>query len=231
MRLRFTRAARGVVIGVGAALVLPSCWLDFDGYRERPAGQAGAGASGGTGASGGSSGATNGGSGNAGGSGGVGGTAGASSGGAGGQGGTSGTGASGGVSGSGGVGGATGGTSGAGGSAGASGSGGATQCAPENPEPVCGANMNCVFASIGQPYDYNTSCVSSGTGKGPGTCSNANSSECAPGYVCTGVDCRRWCRLGGFNDCAHCGFSCSASFAPAPTSGGVEYGLCGGFSC
>lgn len=231
MRLRFRRIVRGVVIGVGAALVLPSCWLDFDGYRERPSGQAGAAASGGTGASGGSSGATNGGSGNAGGSGGVGGTAGASSGGAGGQGGTSGTGASGGVSGSGGAGGATGGTSGAGGSAGASGGGGATQCAPENPEPVCGANMNCVFKSLVPPRDYGTDCVAAGTGKGIDGCSNGNTGDCAPGYICvSGNVCQRWCRI-GFNDCAHCGFPCTKSIAPAPVIGSVEYGLCGGSSC
>jgi hypothetical protein len=221
MTVRFERAVRGGVIAVGVALVLPSCFLDFDDYRERPAGTAGASAAGG---SGGASGSGNGGSGNAAG------TGGSSTGGLGGQGGSSGEGgvggATGGVSGAGGTGGASG-TGGSAGSSGASGSGGSAQCLPHDPGAVCAAALNCVFKSIQNPYDYSTSCVATGTGVDVGGCSNGDTTQCAPGYVCLGgSNCRRWCRL-GFNDCSHCAATCDDSApVPSPTIGGTAYGTC-----
>lgn len=94
------------------ALVLPSCLLDFDGYRERPAdggGNGGNGAAGNAGGNGGTANGASGGSGNAGGSGGAaaggsGGDAGSGNGGSGNAAGNGGSGAAGGDAGSGGSG-------------------------------------------------------------------------------------------------------------------------------
>ncbi len=207
---------------------LPSCLLDFDGYRERPAeggasgaagGNGGAGNAGGNGgtangASGGDAGAAAGGSGNAGGSGGSA---------AGGSGGDAGSGAGGsGNAGSGG----TGNASGSGGSAGNGGDG----CLPHDPEPVCGPGKSCQFRSL-IPADYATDCIPEGTGIGVSACRNSDSTLCAAPRLCyNGADCLRWCRLGS-QDCAVCGHVCQQIINPIPTIGTVQYGLCSGSSC
>ena len=197
-------------------------FVDFDGYREYPpdsgagsgnGGNAGSGNGGNAGS--GNGGSTNGGS-AAGGSGNSGGDGGSAAGGSGNAG-------SGNAAGDGGSGNAA----GNGGSAGSGGDG----CAPEDPEPVCGPNMNCEFKSLIPPYDYSTECIPAGTGIGAITCSNSDSTQCAPPRVCfNGSDCLRWCRL-GTQDCTQCGASCEQSVNPVPTIGNVRYGLCSSHTC
>ena len=192
-------------------LVLPSCLLDFDGYRERPAdgGNGAAGNAGGNGgaangASGGDGGSAAGGSGNAGGSGGS--TAG-------GSGGDAGVGNAG-----------SGGTGNVAGSSGAAGNGG-DGCLPHDPEPVCGQGKSCQFKMVTFPYDYTTLCESAGTGVGVGGCSDGDSSMCAPGRFCmTGRECLLWCRIGS-DDCAACNGTCF-ELGTTPVIGGIKYGLC-----
>ncbi len=217
-------------------LVLPSCLLDFDGYRERPAdgGNGAAGNAGGNGgaangASGGDGGSAAGGSGNAGGSGGntaagSGGDAGAGAGGSG----DAGSGGNGNAAGSSGAAG-DGGSSAASGAAGNGASGG---CAPEDPEPVCGPGMNCQFRSIIPPYDYSTHCVAEGTGVGLKSCSGGDTNMCAAAHYCiSGTDCYRWCRLGS-DDCAVCGGgTCQDQLRPVPSIGSTQYGLCSRWEC
>jgi hypothetical protein len=93
------------------------------------------------------------------------------------------------------------------------------QCDPVNPSKVCGASTNCVFTSSTQ-----TTCAAAATSTTAGTCAS-DPFTCAPGYVCVGTgDCRRWCRIGFAGDCPT-GKTCG-KLTSAPTSGGIEYGVC-----
>lgn len=208
-----------------AAFALPACeplFVDFDGYREYPP-DSGSGGSG-------NGGSGNGGSGNGGSANGAsGGDAGSAAGGSGDPGGNGGAaaGGSGGDAGSG-----NGGSGNAAGNGGDAGNGGGGGCAPENPQPVCGPNMNCEFRSLIPPYDYSTECIPAGTGTGVNGCQNSDSTLCTPEHLCFGGQtCYRWCRL-GTNDCAVCGGgACEAIINPTPTRGSTQYGLCGRVPC
>jgi len=212
------------------ALVLPSCLLDFDGYRERPADGGGNGGNGAAGNAGGNGGAANGASGGGGGAaaGGSGNTSGSGGSAAGGSGGDAGAGAGGsGNASSGG----TGNVAGSSGAAGNGGSAGAAGCSPHD-ATACGPGMSCQFLSaIKTPFDYATHCVPEGTGIGTNGCRDSDSTQCAAPRLCyNGSVCYRWCRL-GYDDCAVCGAVCEQIINPTPTIGSVQYGLCSFASC
>jgi len=66
-----------------------------------------------------------------------------------------------------------------------------------------------------------TGCIEAGSVTAGGACTDV---ECAPGHVCIGGFCERWCRVGSTGDCG--GLEVCTGFTDAPSVGGVEYGVC-----
>jgi len=94
-------------------------------------------------------------------------------------------------------------------------------CDPVSAAP-CGAGATCTYdALVVGGFDcFSTMGYASGH-----FCMHLN--DCAPGLVCAGTSCARWCHPASTTSSADCGFAaCTAFTNLMPTYGGATYGYC-----